>query len=292
MKTLTRIHRQGWFRSFFRILPTPLVPLVCGLLLCGSGTKADTIYDNSTNDQLVRLDPGTLEVGDEIVLAGTARYLTNFSFEYWGTSLTPGQFAGNVEVCIRFYMNNGIAVSGYPSPGTKFYESGWFAIQPSERTVLEYVTPADLPPQGLLIPATEMTWSAQFRGLGFGDAAGVDLYGPVSAGLGYPDYWVNTLTGWQLETNSTSAINFAAQFKASQTPVVTRPTLAISSLPGKTVVSWPDWAFNYDLQLSSAVVGSPWTVISSGIYLTDGNYYFTNDVIPGAKAFFRLRKVQ
>jgi hypothetical protein len=256
-----------------------------------SNAKADTIYDNSSNDLSLRFDPGTLEVGDQIVLAGSARYLTNFSFEYWGTSLTPGSFAGNVEVCVRFYMNNGAAYNGYATPGTKFYDSGWFPIQSTERSVLRYTTPGDLPPDGLLIPVSEMTWSVQFRGLGLGDSAGVDLYGPLTVGQNYPDYWVRRVSGWQLETNSATAIKFAGKFQASTAPVVTLPSLKISSIPGKAVVSWPGWADNYELQLTSTLVGAPWTVITSGIYAAGESFVFTNTVAPGSKAFFRLRKL-
>ena len=47
---------------------------------------AVVIFDNSANDLVTRFEPGTNEVGDEIILAGTERYLTNFSFEFWGTN--------------------------------------------------------------------------------------------------------------------------------------------------------------------------------------------------------------
>src|SRR5574340_1842514 len=87
---------------------------------------ATTIFDNSVNDLGTRFNPGTLEVGDEILLASTERYLTNFSFEYWGTS-SGASFAGPVEARVRFYQNDGAPFNGYATPGSLFYDSGWFS---------------------------------------------------------------------------------------------------------------------------------------------------------------------
>ena len=46
------------------------------------------VYDNSVNDLVTRFDTGTNEVGNEIILAGTERYLEGFSYEFWSTNLT------------------------------------------------------------------------------------------------------------------------------------------------------------------------------------------------------------
>src|SRR5438445_11555785 len=90
---------------------------------------ADQIYNNSTNDLLTRFNPGTLEVGDEIILASSARYLTNFSFEFWGTNTAnPSAFSGSVTATVRFYLNDGTLFNGYAAPGTLLYTSGPFSI--------------------------------------------------------------------------------------------------------------------------------------------------------------------
>ena len=83
--------------------------------------------------------------------------------------------------------------------------------------------------------------------------------------------------------------------EASITPAITPPSLLISSIPGsKVVVSWPSWAETWELQASSAIAGAPWTVINSGIYLSDTgmDFVWTNAVAPGSKAFFRLQHIQ
>src|SRR5438445_8216070 len=80
-------------------------------VLSAARLRAETIYDNSINDLASRFNPGLLEVGDEVVLAGTGRNVTQFDFEYWGTNSASGvSFAGAVEVRTRFYVKNGHVV--------------------------------------------------------------------------------------------------------------------------------------------------------------------------------------
>src|SRR3974390_1639080 len=99
------------------------------MLAAALTTPADTIYDNSKNDLLTRFNPGDFEVGDEIQLAGAARYLTNFAFEFWGENPNSSDsFTGDVQARVRFYQNNGPEFHGYATPGSTFYDSGWLAI--------------------------------------------------------------------------------------------------------------------------------------------------------------------
>jgi hypothetical protein len=82
------------------------------------------IYANSGsyNGNLLSLTNGQ-EVGNELTLGGQ---LTSFAFEY----NAPSVLAANVGVDVRFYLNNGAPDLGwlgnYPSPGTLFFDSGWF----------------------------------------------------------------------------------------------------------------------------------------------------------------------
>src|SRR5436190_7829196 len=109
-------------KTFRRIL-APSVLAGAALLLAISAS-ADPIYRNSTNDLVIRFDPGTYQVGDEILFTNSPMptYITNFSFEYWGTNtLSPSEFAGSVQAEVRFYLNNGPLFNGYATPGTMFY---------------------------------------------------------------------------------------------------------------------------------------------------------------------------
>ena len=213
--------------------------LAVGALCMGGGTslRAATIFDNSANDLSVRFNPGTYEVGDEILLGGTERYLTGFDFEYWGTNTAnPTAFAGSVEARVRFYENTGAPFNGYPTPSpTSFYDSGWFSVSsPTERSIFVFTEGSDFPADGLFIPSSDMTWSVQFQGMGLTDSVGVDIYAPPVAGADYPDYWENN-GGWTLLTN-TVPMDFAARFFANQT-IPEPSTLALSLVGGLGILT-------------------------------------------------------
>jgi hypothetical protein len=197
--------------------------LATGALFLGGvlATNASTIFDNSVNDLLKTFEPGTLQVGDEIVLGGdpNARYLTSFSFEYWGTGGGfGGAFSGNVQARVQFYLNDGAAFNGYATPGTSFYDSGLFYIPSTPRNSLLFVPGADnIPAGGLFMPVvSNFTWTVTFSGMGAGDHVGLDLYSPPAVGSDYPDYWQFNGGGWTLMTNSVSpTMDFASKFEAT-----------------------------------------------------------------------------
>jgi uncharacterized protein (TIGR02597 family) len=196
------------------------------------------VYDNSANDLLVRFDPGALEVGNEIILTEPVIRLSEFSFEWWGTNSGGGSFAGNVQVQLRFYMNDGPLVSGYPSPGTVLFDSGPFSIPASPRATLIYTEAdfIDLALVSLVTPVPEsFTWSVQFSGMGPGDTAGLDLYYPAVVGQNYGDYWERNAGAWLLKTNSAvTNISFASRLEAfNGAPVGTFSDPNVG--PGKTV---------------------------------------------------------
>jgi hypothetical protein len=196
--------------------------------------RAATIFNNSTNDLLTRFNPGTNEVGDEILLGGPERYITAFSFEFWGiNTANSNSFAGPVQARVRFYENNGTPFNGYATPGTSFFDSGWFSIgSPTSRSTAVFQG-TDFTPGGQFIPipitASNMTWSVQFDGMGATDSAGVDIYSPPTVGGDYPDYWQYDGGGWTLLTN-TVPMNFAAYMDANST--IPEPSVVTLSLVG------------------------------------------------------------
>jgi len=233
--------------------------LVVGVLWMGLAVPlpAAVIFNNSTNDLVTRLAPGTNEVGDEILLAGTERYLTNFSFEFWGTNTAnPAAFAGDVEARVRFYQNNGAPFNGYPTPGTNFYDSGWFSVAPTPRSTEIFTYGIDFPWAGLFMPVTSnMTWSVQFQGMEDTDSVGVDLYWPAVEGLQHPDYWLNTNGTWMLMTNNVGTVHtdFAAVMEASQTPTVNpNPPLLTGERSGSNLLlSWDADYIGWKLQVQT-----------------------------------------
>jgi hypothetical protein len=197
-----------------------LLGLLC-LALASPLPAATTIFDNSANDLAVQFEPGTLEVGDQIVFAGTDRFLTGFSFEFWGVnSVHPASFTGTIEAEVRFYQNNGTPYHGYATPSDMFFDSGWFSVpSPTDRSTFVFSAGSDFAPGGLFLPTSGMTWSVQFRGMDAGDAVGVDLYSPpvIGSEVGdYGDYWEYN-GGWTLRTN-TVTMDFAARFEAVPEP--------------------------------------------------------------------------
>jgi hypothetical protein len=183
----------------------------------GAPLGATTIFDNTQNDLTTRFNPGLIEVGDEIILASTERYLTTFSFEYWGVNTDhPLSFAGAVQARVCFYENTGAPFNGYATPSpTGFFDSGWFSVDaPTDRSTFVFSAGADFPVGGLFIPTSDMTWSVQFEGIGLNDSVRLDLYSPVVVGQDYADYWQTDGSSWCLMTNSVP-MDFAALMQAN-----------------------------------------------------------------------------
>src|ERR1022692_4111897 len=189
---------MGKSNNFKATLVAGVLSLSMTLPLC-----ATTIFSNTNNDLSTRLNPGTTEVGDEVVLASTERYLSSFSFEFWGiNAVNPLSFSGHVQARVRFYLNDGPPFNGFATPYVSFYDSGLFDVPttPTGRATMDF-TLADFPGgQPLFIPTSDMTWSIQFQGMGATDTVGLDIYSPPTIGQDYPDYWSNS-GGWQLLTN-------------------------------------------------------------------------------------------
>src|SRR5438132_535273 len=160
--TLSAAHSRGW-------LTAPSSPLADKALrsFTPAPTASDScvfdslVYDDSQNDLVTRFDPGTTEVGDEIIFAGSARHLTRFILEYWGTSSGPS-FAGAVKARLRFYRNNGPAFNGVPTPGSTLFDSGDFAITATTRSTLvfnDFTTGAVIPLTGNM--PDSFTWRSE-----------------------------------------------------------------------------------------------------------------------------------
>ena len=223
------------------------VLLVAGALVMSLSLplRAQTvIYNNSVNDQLYRFNPGTTEIGDEILLANTERYLTLFSFEFWGTNTADPSntsFAGAVQARVRFYQNDGPVFNGYATPGTLFYDSGWYGgFAPTPRSTLVYTEAGgDFPGGGLYMPViSNMTWSVQFQGMGATDSLGVDIYSPPVVGQNYDDYWEYDSANnvWTLLQNP-SAPNGQMNFGALMEAVPEPSALALSLVGGLSILA-------------------------------------------------------
>jgi hypothetical protein len=227
-------------------------------MLSALAGRADLVYDNSTNYQtnyFSSLD----EFGDEINLAGTARIVTNFTFEY------VGNFAGQGDetVRLRFYANDGPdAVADpqifAPAPGTVLFESLAFAVFPGLNTV---------PLTGLAVAVPKIfTWTVQFSGLtgATNDQAGLPVYHPPTTGFSFKDFWLKSGPSWDLQAypNLDPPASFAARvyatepitsvrLNANRNTTANQIELVLNGPPGQTIV----------LQASPDLVS--WTPIST-----------------------------
>ena len=247
--------------------------LLIGALWTGLGLplSATTIFDNVSHDQLTRLAPGALEVGDQIVLGSPERYLTNFAFQFWGTNTANSDaFTGTVQARVRFYQNNGPLTNGSPAPGTNFYDSGWFGVAPTPRSTVTFAAGVNFPWAGLFLPvASDLTWSVQFRGMGPTDSVGVDLYTPPAVGQDLPDYWENNGSTWILKTNNNGAhIDFAARLEASAQPASNPSPLWLTNVVSGTSLnlSWasnqPGWTLQTQTNASRVGVTANWNTVA------------------------------
>jgi hypothetical protein len=76
-----------------------------------AGATESLVYDNLTNSFNQNLDPGTVEVGNQITLAGSQRFPSRFTMEYWATNAHQAGLAGSVTAQVRFYDNDGPALA-------------------------------------------------------------------------------------------------------------------------------------------------------------------------------------
>jgi hypothetical protein len=181
------LSKSGWLM---------LWALCAGLSL---SAKADELYSNHVIPVVPsgggpnRFNPFNFEVGNEIILANpgwVGVFITNFSFEYWGTASGP-TFAGPVQVDVKFYLNDGPSFNGYSISGRLLWESGLSSINPTAmNNTLVYSGPVSsggngTGPFGVWVPANSFTWTVQFVGQTGADQAGVTLYFPPNVGNDY-----------------------------------------------------------------------------------------------------------
>ncbi len=208
--------------------------LVVSSALAADGT---VVYDSTSNRSdtwVSNISPTNrrqIEIGDEISLAGSARMVTSFVFEYFG-DIAPGTSPG-ANAVVRFYANDGglhVPSSGpaAPMPQTLLWESAPFQVLGNKE--FREVT---LSVPNIVVP-DKITWSIQFNGLTGASQAGLTISDPVTVGavlptsngtflLGsYSDYWGKTdplrSDSWALFVIPPNRANFHAKLTAVPEP--------------------------------------------------------------------------
>jgi len=190
--------------------------LILGAITFVAAARADIVYDNTTT--LVPFSYYTTsEYGDQIQLAGSARQVTEFAFEYFGDF---GSTA-NAQAQITFYKNDGPGT--FLKPQTVLWTSSLFPVSAGFSSAY-----LDVP--NVVVP-DGFTWSVKFTGLAqtAGNRAGLLIYDPPTVGgilpgniLGsYGDFWrKDAVSGvWTLfNFNQNPNANFAARVTAVPEP--------------------------------------------------------------------------
>lgn len=217
-----------------KCLQTTVGVAFLAVILAGVDAKADTVvYDNTAaSSYLNQFFAANNEFGDEINLAGSARTITDFKFEYFANLTT----LGDDFVHFRIY-SNGSGVGA--APQTLLYDSNTDA--PGGIPLFNGIQTVDISGLSLNVPG-KITWTAEFT-TSSGDTAGLPFYSPPTVGavlLGgeigsRDDFWQNINGSWALTRypNGTPAGNFAAKVTAVPEP----SSIALGVLGGLALIS-------------------------------------------------------
>ena len=165
--------------------------------------QTEVLYDNSTDPILGTYAPGdkTLEFGDQIVLAGSSRVITEFRLEYYSS-----EAAG--DAIVRFRSNSGPNLE----PADILFETDHIPLQANFNTI-------EIEGIGVPISGDTFTFTIEFDVDGTQDV-GLILRNPPSIGSSFDDVWVNTNgTGdWATRNIPLATANLAAQVGAVPEP--------------------------------------------------------------------------
>ncbi len=203
-----------------------------GIVLAGNaGVRGATLYSDTAHatGQVLNL-PNNTTIGEQIWIGTLVpQVLTNFSFEYYSPYIS---YAGNVQMDVALYENNGALVNGYNSPGTSFFNSGnftltdpWQVSGTNSATVVFQLSDlysgnaVNLNPSFVL--PTNFTFAVTVSGMQGLDQVALPIFGyngVATVGTNAADYWYDTSGGWELLTNSQYAVAFGSQFSGQPTP--------------------------------------------------------------------------
>lgn len=199
------------------------IAMAAAVGMAASSLRGETVYQVSGSGNFSYYTPS--EYGDEIVLGGGGRILTEFKFEYFSNY----NFAQGIT--FNLYDQSGPTVSGAKSPGSLLYSTKLDLYDGGGLVSLSF------PEDPANTVADRLTWTVKFSGAGFGNnKAGLIVPNATpSVGKSGNDFWVRTGAGqadWALQNFGPGGptANFVATVSAVPEPGTV--ALAVMGLGG------------------------------------------------------------
>jgi hypothetical protein len=243
-----------------------------------SAGAAEIIYDNS-GIYLQRDYESTNEFGDEVLLAGTARFVTEFQLEMYAQFVPNGTQFGR----LRFYQNTGPNWRGnpdYPTPASPPLYEQTFQISTGFQVIVVEVP-------NVLVP-DHFTWTVQFLGISqtsTNDRAGVLNYDPPSIGQSFDDFWELLPSGWEAVGYDDVKDNYGARIVAVASAA---PRLTITKSGNNVVISWPAASGNFTLESKADLNSTTWGTVGQTPTVNGVNLQVVLPIGSGNQ-FFRLK---
>ena len=198
------------------------VCLAVSALLGGAANAQEIIYDNSANSLGRVTGEGNAEIGDAVVFAGTARTVTQVSFEYFvapPTTPAGGEIVGNETA--QFFM---YALGNDNIPTTLLYTSPTFNLVPA--TSRGYGTATI---SGIAVDAPDrIAWTVAINGIEGNEQGGLLFYNPPTVGSSptfdpgdgtQHDFFLRrNVSGWAILDTPSTVDNLAVRFTAVPEP--------------------------------------------------------------------------
>lgn len=250
------------------------------LLICVS-VSAQTptvVYETSANYS-GKFVQTPFEYGDEIVLMGTNRVVTQIQIEYFSAFVPSGDELAR----LRFYENTGPAWmrnKDYLMPASPPLWEATFPVGLGFNTATITVPYIQVPGR--------FTWTVQFFGIAMTptDHAGLLIYGPPVIGSSFNDYWEHRNDGWIPLRVGGVTNNFACKILAvDAAPALPNLTTRIE---GNTLrLSWPATATGFYLESRPGVDVGVWAPVTP-LALRIGDFFETSVPIESGSRAFRL----
>jgi hypothetical protein len=196
--------------------------LAVSAMLGGTAFAQETIYDNSSGFLGRVTGEGNAEIGDAVVFAGSARTVTQVSFEYFVAppgQAQQGEILGNETAQMFMY-----ALDANNLPTTLLYSSPVFNLVPGSDRGYGTATIS-----GISVDVPDrIAWSVSFNGVEGQEQAGLLFYNPPSVGSSptfdpgdgtQHDFFLrHNVSGWAVLDTPNTVDNFGARFTAVPEP--------------------------------------------------------------------------